>query len=111
MVTTRYQAIGVEVEFEPGTRGRVLRNLISIARLRDMSLTESQALEIAQDLALERYDVTTDLWLKTFAISTLCGLAPSTHRRVNTARWTSARAHCGHPWAAGIAGCGFGAVV
>ena len=84
MVTTCYQAIGVEVEveFEPGTRGRVLRNLISIARLRDMNLTESQALEIAQDLALERYDVTTDLWLKTFAISTLCGLAPSTHSRL-----------------------------
>ena len=57
MVTSRYQATGVEAEFEPGSRRRVLRNLLSIARVRDMNLAESQALEIAQDLALDRFDV------------------------------------------------------
>jgi cell filamentation protein len=49
MVTNRYQATGVEVEFEPGSRGRVLRNRLGITRVRDMNLAESQALEIAQD--------------------------------------------------------------
>ena len=56
MVTNRYQATGVEVEFEQGSRGRVLHNLLGIARVRDMNLAESQALEIAQDLALDRFD-------------------------------------------------------
>lgn len=56
MATNRYQATGVEAEFEPGSRGRVLRNLLGITRVRDMNLAESQALEIAQDLALDRYD-------------------------------------------------------
>ena len=55
-MTSRYQATGVEVEFEPGSRGRVLRNELGIVRVRDMNLAESQALEIAQDLALERFD-------------------------------------------------------
>ncbi|MCB8746416.1 Fic family protein [Rhodoferax sp. U2-2l] len=56
MSTNRYQASGVEVEFEPGSRGRVLRNRLGITRVRDMNLAESQALEIAQDLALDRFD-------------------------------------------------------
>lgn len=57
MVTNRYQAIGVEAEFEPGSRSRVLRNLLGITHVRDMNLAESQALEIAQDLALDRFEV------------------------------------------------------
>lgn len=56
MSTNRYRATGVEAEFEPGSRGRVLRNLLGITRVRDMNLAESQALEIAQDLALDRFD-------------------------------------------------------
>lgn len=56
MVKSRYQATGIEAEFEPGSRGRVLRNLLGITRVRDMNLAESQALEIAQDLALDRFD-------------------------------------------------------
>lgn len=55
-MTTRYQATGVEVEFEPGSRNRVLRNLLGISRVRDMNLAESQALEIAQDMALDKFD-------------------------------------------------------
>ena len=43
MSTKRYRATGVEVEFEPGSRGRVLRNLLGITRVSDMNLAESQA--------------------------------------------------------------------
>lgn len=55
MTTPRYQAIGLEAQFEPGSRGRVLRNLLGIVRARDMAEAESQALEIAQEAALDRY--------------------------------------------------------
>jgi cell filamentation protein len=69
MGKSRYQATGVEVEFHPGSRGRVLRNLLGIARVRDMNLAESQALEIAQDLALDRFDVD-----HRFAAADICDL-------------------------------------
>lgn len=48
-------ATGPEAEFEPGSRGRVLRNLLGVHRVRDMQRLESQALEIAQDEALGRF--------------------------------------------------------
>ena len=56
MVTSRYEAVGPEAEFEPGSRGRVLRNLLGIKLVCDMNLAESQALEIVQDLALDRFE-------------------------------------------------------
>ena len=34
----KYQAAGPQAEFEPGSRGRVLRNLLSITRVGDMKL-------------------------------------------------------------------------
>ena len=52
---TRYQAAGRETEFEPESGRRVLRNLLGIVRVRDMAEAESQALEIVQEAALERY--------------------------------------------------------
>lgn len=55
MTTRRYEAAGFETEFEPGSRGRVLRNLLGIVRAREMAQAESQALEIAQEAAIERY--------------------------------------------------------
>jgi cell filamentation protein len=54
-VNGKYQAAGPEVEFEPGSRGRVLRNLLGITRVRDMNAAESQALELAQVAALDHY--------------------------------------------------------
>jgi len=48
----KYEATGPEAEFEPGSRGRVLRNLLGITRVRDMNEAESQALELAQEAAL-----------------------------------------------------------
>ena len=56
-MNSKYEAFGPEAEFEPGSRGRVLRNLLGITRVRDMNEAESQALELAQDAALDRYSV------------------------------------------------------
>lgn len=55
MVSRKYDATGPEAEFQPGSRGRVLRNLLGITRVRDMNEAESQALELAQETALDRY--------------------------------------------------------
>lgn len=49
----KYEATGPQAEFEPGSRGRVLRNLLGITRVRDMNEAESQALELAQEAALD----------------------------------------------------------
>jgi cell filamentation protein len=56
VVTNRYQPTGIQAEFELGSRGRVLRNLLGIRRVGDINLAETQALEIAQDLVLDRFD-------------------------------------------------------
>ncbi len=40
----RYDAQGLEAEFEPGSRGRVLRNLLEIRSVREMHQCESEAL-------------------------------------------------------------------
>lgn len=48
-------ATGSELEFQSGSRGRVLRNLLGISRARDMEEAESQALMIAQATALKQY--------------------------------------------------------
>lgn len=55
MASTRYAAAGMESEFQPGSRGRVLRNLLGITRVREMEEVESQALTAAQRVALEIY--------------------------------------------------------
>lgn len=54
-MTTRYEPHGVEVEFELGSRGRVLRNALGIIRVRDMQLAESQALWLAQRQAIDTF--------------------------------------------------------
>ena len=54
-MSRKYAATGPEREFEPGSRGRVLRNLLGITRVRDINEAESQALELAQDAALDQY--------------------------------------------------------
>src|SRR4051794_35678586 len=46
----RYQvAMGVEGEYEPGSRGRVLRNLLGISRKREMDQLELETLLRVQD--------------------------------------------------------------
>jgi cell filamentation protein len=54
-LSRKYVATGFEAEFEPGSRGRVLRNRLGIVRVRDMNVAESQALELAQEAALDLY--------------------------------------------------------
>ena len=51
----RYAAQGPEAEFESGSRGRVLRNLLGIKRARDIQLAESQALGLAQREAMKTF--------------------------------------------------------
>ena len=46
---------GTEWEFQPGSRGRVLRNLLGITRVRDIEEAETQALNLTQRAALTIY--------------------------------------------------------
>jgi cell filamentation protein len=55
MASTRYAAGGMEVEFQPGSRGRVLRNFLGITRVREMEAAETQALAITQGAASKIY--------------------------------------------------------
>jgi cell filamentation protein len=55
MPTRKYEASGVEAEFEPGSRKRVLRNLLGIVRVRNMEDAESEQLERIQREAAGRY--------------------------------------------------------
>jgi cell filamentation protein len=45
----------MESEFQPGSRGTVLRNFLLITRVREMEAVESQALTIAQETAVTQY--------------------------------------------------------
>ena len=49
----RYAATGAEAEFEPGSRGRVLRNLLGIRSVREMERVESEELLAATRRAIE----------------------------------------------------------
>lgn len=53
-MTSRYSASGVE----PGSRGRVLRNLLGIRRVGDMQQAESDALNAVQRWVVKRYNKT-----------------------------------------------------
>jgi cell filamentation protein len=54
-MTSRYVPSGIQAEYEPGSRRRVLRNLLGITRVGDISEAESQTLLLAQVQAIERY--------------------------------------------------------
>jgi cell filamentation protein len=53
--TGRYAAQGPEAEFEPGSRGRVLRNLLGIRSAREMARVESDALLLAQERLVDGF--------------------------------------------------------
>lgn len=55
-MSTRYDAGGGETEFEPGSRGRVLRNRLGIRRVGDMQQAESESLLVVQNWAVARFD-------------------------------------------------------
>jgi len=52
---TRYHAEGPQTEFEPGSRGRVLRNKLCIIRVGEMQQAESEALEAVQEWAIANF--------------------------------------------------------
>lgn len=54
-MSDRYEARGIEGEHQPGSHGRVLRNLRGITRVRDIQQAESEALLAVQEWAVERY--------------------------------------------------------
>lgn len=54
---SRYDAHGVETKFEPGSRGRVLRNLLGIRSVGEMSRVESTALLQAQEHLVDSYSL------------------------------------------------------
>lgn len=56
MTEGRYRAEGTQAEFEPGSRGRVLRNRLGITRVRDMQRAESEALLAVQEWAIGHFD-------------------------------------------------------
>lgn len=54
-MASRYDAGGPQAEFEPGSRGRVLRNRLGIRRVREMQHAESEALVATQNALLDEY--------------------------------------------------------
>lgn len=56
MTAGRYRAEGPEGEFQPGSRGRVLRNALGLVRVRDMQQAESDALLAVQRWAIAHFD-------------------------------------------------------
>ena len=55
-MTSRYDVGGLaEAQFEPGSRGRVLRNLLGIRRRREMDAFEAIKLIEATDWAIHNY--------------------------------------------------------
>lgn len=58
MTQDRYHADGSQAAFEPGSRGRVLRNRLGITRVREMQLAESEALLVVQEWAIGHFGAT-----------------------------------------------------
>jgi cell filamentation protein len=55
-MSNRFEA-DPEREFEPGSRGRVLRNLLGIRNVREMEHAESEALVTTQNALLDRFTI------------------------------------------------------
>ena len=53
----RYTAQGPEAEFEPGSRGRVLRNLAGVRSVREMARLESEYLLAATEYLIDEIEV------------------------------------------------------
>jgi len=56
MVSRKYDATGPEAESQPGSGGRVLRNLLGITRVREINVAETRALQTAMDRFVRRFD-------------------------------------------------------
>jgi cell filamentation protein len=56
MTPRRDAAAGSEADFQPGSRGRVLRNFLGITKVREMEEAETRALIAAQRAARTTYE-------------------------------------------------------
>jgi cell filamentation protein, protein adenylyltransferase len=54
----RYQTESEEIQFEPGSRGRVLKNLLSIKKKRELDTLEWQKLEDTHKQSAAMYGTT-----------------------------------------------------
>lgn len=50
---SRYDAVGPEAEFQPGSRGRVLRNRLGITTVRELERQESESLLAATQQTID----------------------------------------------------------
>ena len=50
---SRYDAVGTEAEFQPGSHGRVLRNRLCISTVRELGCRESESLLAATQLTID----------------------------------------------------------
>lgn len=66
-MVARYDVKGVEAEFEPGSRGRVLRNLQGIRSAREMARRESEALLLATQQLIDNTELD-----QTFTCADIC---------------------------------------
>jgi cell filamentation protein len=66
-MATRYDPAGAEAEFEPGSRGRVLRNLLGVRSARDMAQRESEALLAATGQLIDETG-----WDQAFTADDIC---------------------------------------
>jgi len=64
-----------ENQHQPGSRGRVLRNLVAITGKREMDLAEAEALKRATDTLVRGYDIHHRFKQGTFAECTGLGWA------------------------------------
>jgi cell filamentation protein len=67
-MTGRYEAFGPEAEFEPGSRGRALRNRLGITSVRALQQRESEALLATTQQVIDQ--VTVD---QNFTAADICG--------------------------------------
>lgn len=74
-----------EARFEPGSRGRVMKNLLGIRHVREMNMVEAEMLAEATDWAIRHYSAEQRFSVEDGAC-TVNGLGKSIHGPANTVR-------------------------
>ena len=84
-MSRKYEATGPETEFEPGTRRRVLRNLLGIRSVGNMNQAESDALLAATNQLIDETTDSQRFTASTSATFTSDGWVKSIHGRARIA--------------------------
>ncbi len=85
-MTGRYEAFGPEAEFEPGSRGRALRNRLGIKSVRALEQRESEALLATTQQVIDQATIDQNFTAAdVFAGCITCGLERSTNGPANIA--------------------------